>query len=300
MKNSIKESLAWAEAQLLQSEIEESYSKSDAVVDASYLLSFILQKNLTWLKTWPESELNLEQLEEFKSLIMRRQSGEPVAYITGEKAFWTLLLETEPSTLIPRPETELLVERALAYLNNKSQATILDLGTGTGAIALAIAAERSSDFVYGCDYSSHAVALAKRNSERNGIKNVNFFQSNWYSNLENFVAKSTRHSSSFDLIVSNPPYVAAGDPHLSRGDLRYEPTSALVAEGNGLDDIRHIAKHAGNYLKKGGALMVEHGYDQAQAVARIFADANFEQIETVKDYGNQDRVTCGVLQSCDI
>ncbi|TQV81411.1 peptide chain release factor N(5)-glutamine methyltransferase [Aliikangiella coralliicola] len=261
------------------------FSESPAV-DAEYLLSKLLNKNFTWLKTWPDYQLSNQQEAEYRAMVERRKSGEPIAYITGEKAFWTLLLETNPSTLIPRPETELLVEQALSFLSQYQTAKVLDLGTGTGAIALAIASERPTDKVYACDYNQQAVELALRNAEKNQIKNATIFQSDWLNNVD---------ESSFELIVSNPPYVAEGDPHLERGDLRFEPDGALVASGDGLDDIRRIVSNAVGYLCHGGKLMLEHGFEQGDQVRKILIDASYRDVITVQDLAGLDRVTLGSL-----
>ncbi len=183
----------------------------DAEVDARYLLSFLLDKNFTWLKTWPDHLLSAELQEKLNSLIARRKLGEPIAYITGEKEFWTLRLKTNSSTLIPRPETELLVEEALKFLEyfTKEKANILDLGTGTGAIALAIASERLSDDVTASDFSEGTVKLAQENTVLNHLTNVTIVQSDWFKNI---------NDNQFDLIVSNPPYIEENDPHIQQGD----------------------------------------------------------------------------------
>jgi len=259
-------------------------------IDARYLLSFLIDKDFTWLKTWPDYLLTEPQLTRFKKLIARRKKGEPIAYITGSKDFWTLTLETNPSTLIPRPETELLVEKALEFLskNKKKLNNILDLGTGTGAIALAIASERPSDQIVGSDYQAQAVQLALRNVKRNAINNAMMLQSHWF---EKFADQK------FDLIVSNPPYVEKNDPHLLLGDLVFEPSSALVSGGEGLHDIRLIIGQAKEYLSDNAALMIEHGFQQGEQVRAIFAKNGYREIETHQDLAGLDRVSQGIFSA---
>ena len=229
-------------------------------LDVALLLSHCLQKNLTYLKTWPEKQVDEEAFAAFETLFERRLQGEPVAYLIGSRGFWTLNLQVNPSTLIPRPETELLVEEALSCMPS-AEAAVLDLGTGTGAIALALASEDSRWQVLGCDMHAEAVALARQNQQLNQINNAEFLQSDWFASIP---------PQQFDLIVSNPPYIDPSDPHLSQGDVRFEPRSALVAEKNGLADIEQIIAGSNTYLKHGAWLMFEHGYDQGQAVRALF------------------------------
>jgi len=259
--------------------------RSEAEVDAKYLVSHVLQKNFTWLKTWHDSELSEQQETTLASLVERRKNGEPIAYITGEKDFWTLTLETNPSTLIPRPETELLVETALEFLANKSRAKVLDLGCGTGAIALAIASERKNDIIIASDYVAEAVQLANRNAIKNRIDNVTFIQSDWFSNIR---------EDDFDLIVSNPPYVEENDPHLTRGDLRFEPSSALTAGDNGFADIKTIINEAKNHLVENGVLLMEHGFEQGERVRSLLSDVAYNHIETLADLSGLDRITIAI------
>lgn len=266
-----------------QSEI----SGEQAHIDARYLLSFILQKNFSWLKTWPEKLLSEDQQTTLNAMVTRRKNGEPVAYITGEKEFWTLRLETNSSTLIPRPETELLVEKAIEFLTRYKKANVLDLGTGTGAIALAIASERKNDKIFASDYQAGAVELAQRNARLNNLKNVTILQSDWYSDIEKF---------KYELIVSNPPYVASGDPHLSQGDLIFEPESALVSGENGLSDINIIISQAKDYLIAGGKLMIEHGFEQGDEVRQLFEQYGYDNIETICDLSGLDRITMGSMK----
>jgi len=274
----VKQSLEYIESKLASQEGKD---------DARYLLSFVLQKSFTWLKTWPEELLTSEQQTQLESLIERRASGEPIAYITGERDFWTLTLKTNPSTLIPRPETELLVEKAIEFLDGlpSKENKILDLGTGTGVIALAIASERPKDKIIACDFQLGAVELAKENVKFNQINNVEVVQSDWFSNVSDL---------DFDLIVSNPPYVEENDPHLKQGDLVFEPNSALVAEDQGLADIKIIISKSVEFLVVGGQLMIEHGYNQASQLQAIFAEKGFSNIETFQDLAGLDRITKGV------
>jgi release factor glutamine methyltransferase len=256
-----------------------------ARLDAELLLAAALGKSRSYLRTWPERIVGSEAAQVFQGYMARRRVGEPVAYILGQQGFWSLDLEVAPHTLIPRPETELLVELALECLP-AGQARVLDLGTGTGAIALALARERSGWEVVAVDRVTEAVALAERNRMRLGLANVSVRASHWFSALD---------SERFDLIVSNPPYIRSRDPHLSAGDVRFEPASALVSGTDGLDDIRQIVTAAPDHLVPGGWLMLEHGYDQATQVRELLARQGFEQIESRVDLGNHERVTLGRL-----
>ncbi|MDU9399830.1 peptide chain release factor N(5)-glutamine methyltransferase [Pseudomonas sp. zfem003] len=252
-------------------------------LDAELLLAAALGKPRSFLHTWPERVVSGEAAERYASYLERRRQGEPVAYILGHQGFWSLDLEVAPHTLIPRPDTELLVETALALVT-LPQARVLDLGTGTGAIALALACERLGWQVTGVDRISEAVALAERNRERLGLGNAAFRESHWFSALG---------AERYDLIVSNPPYIAAQDPHLAQGDVRFEPSSALVAGADGLDDIRLIVSQAPTHLNAGGRLLLEHGYDQAAAVRELLAREGFEAVESRRDLGGHERISLG-------
>ncbi|WP_175253047.1 peptide chain release factor N(5)-glutamine methyltransferase [Pseudomonas sp. BMW13] len=252
-------------------------------LDAELLLAAALGKPRSYLRTWPERELAADQLGLFRSHLQRRRQGEPVAYILGHQGFWSLDLEVAPHTLIPRPDTELLVETALALLPATPLAA-LDLGTGTGAIALALASERPGWQVTGVDRVEDAVALAERNRQRLQLDNVRFLHSHWFSALA---------GQRFGLILSNPPYIRADDRHLDQGDVRFEPSSALVAGADGLDDIRAIIQAAPQYLLAGGWLLLEHGFDQAEAVRELLATAGFSEAHSRRDLGGHERISLG-------
>ncbi|MCY1288605.1 Release factor glutamine methyltransferase [compost metagenome] len=252
-------------------------------LDAELLLAAALGKPRSFLHTWPERVVATDVAQRYSSFLERRRSGEPVAYILGHQGFWSLDLEVAPDTLIPRPDTELLVESALALLP-ESPAEVLDLGTGTGAIALALACERPGWKVMGVDRVSAAVQLAERNRARLRLDNARFVESHWFSALG---------EQRFALIVSNPPYIAAQDPHLAEGDVRFEPASALVAGADGLDDIRQIIEYAPRHLFPGGWLLLEHGFDQADAVRDLLARQGFKQVESRRDLGGHERISLG-------
>lgn len=257
------------------------YSDS-AKLDTEILICFVLNKPRSFLLTWPEHKLTERQTEQFSALIQRRVQGEPIAYIVQMREFWSLSLQVSPATLIPRPDTEILVEQVLSH-HQGAELSCLDLGTGTGAIALALASERPKWQIEAVDYSHDAVALAKRNALNLNLAQVNIYQSDWFSN----VAKDKR----FDVIVSNPPYIDENDHHLNEGDVKFEPKTALVASDNGLADIKIIARHALSFLNSGGFLYIEHGFEQSHAVQTILADLAYSDIQTVKDYNHNERVT---------
>lgn len=251
-------------------------------LDMELLLCAILDKPRSYLFTWPDKMLDEAQQAALAASVERRLNGEPVAHIVGHTGFWTLQLAVSPDTLIPRPETELLVELALARLPEQG-GRVADLGTGTGAIALALASERPDIEVTGCDRVAAAVSLAEQNRQSLGLSNVRFLEGSWFEPLDG----------RFALIASNPPYIDPEDPHLSQGDVRFEPDSALVAADKGMADIRHIASTAPAFLAPGGWLMFEHGYDQGPASAALLRELGYSAVETVKDYGERDRVTLG-------
>ncbi|OUS68579.1 protein-(glutamine-N5) methyltransferase, release factor-specific [Pseudoalteromonas sp. A601] len=256
-------------------------STDSAKLDAQVLLLEVLNKPRSYLFSWPEKQLTVEQQQLFDSYCQRRLNGEPIAHITGTREFWSLPLQVNATTLIPRPDTETLVEVAL-NLPLKEDAKVLDLGTGTGAIALALAFEKANWQITGVDRIAQAVALSTINKQRLGLQQVTFLQSNWFSEVSN---------QKFDLIVSNPPYIEHDDEHLTQGDVRFEPLSALVADDDGMADIKHIITQARNYLAPNGYLIFEHGYQQSTKVHSFFAQMAYTNILTVKDLANNDRVT---------
>ena len=260
-------------------------------LDAEILLCHVLGKERVYLYTWPEKELESRQLSDFSALIARRQKGEPVAYITGFREFWSLPLKVNQSTLIPRPDTERLVEVALDTFSEAITANIplniIDLGTGTGAIALALASECPLWQVMGVDQSEDAVSLAKENAQLNHLERIQFQVGSWCDGLPH---------NSFDLIISNPPYIVEADPHLTQGDVRFEPLSALVSPENGLLDIVKIAQQASHCLKSKGWLMVEHGFEQASLVRKIFVENGYVSVSSYQDISGNDRVTIGCRQ----
>lgn len=259
-------------------------------IDAAVLLCHVLDKPRSYLLTWPEKLLTSEQESEFNALLRRRLTGEPVAYIVGEREFWSLPLKVSPSTLIPRPDTERLVEVVLDKASGK-QGAILDLGTGTGAIALALASEMPNRPVTGIDLRPEAQELATENAKRLKITNATFLHGSWFEPLSELA--SDGNDTKFSLIVSNPPYIEKDDPHLSQGDVRFEPMTALVAEEKGLADIRYISENARRFLENEGWLAFEHGYDQGLAVREIIQALGYLDVSTEKDYGGNDRVTLG-------
>ncbi|WGE63246.1 peptide chain release factor N(5)-glutamine methyltransferase [Actinobacillus equuli subsp. haemolyticus] len=261
--------------------------------DVNILLQAVTKRSKSAIFAFGETELNQTEMSQLEALLTRRLQGEPMAYILGEKEFWSLPLKVSPHTLIPRPDTERLVEVALewAYKRLEIQKTlqILDLGTGTGAIALALASELGDKAqILGVDFKAEAVTLAETNRQNLGFQNVTFLQSNWFSALEN---------QQFDLIVSNPPYIDKQDENLKYGDVRFEPLSALVAEENGLSDLQKIIQNAPLYLANNGALMLEHGWQQAQAVQQIFQQYQWDEIASFQDYGGNDRLTKAVRKA---
>lgn len=255
-------------------------------LDVALLLCHCLDKPRSYLYSWPERELSEAQQRQFEQCLQRRQNGEPIAHILGEREFWSLSLEVSADTLIPRPDTECLVEKALALLAGaENPGRGLDLGTGTGAIALALAKELPSWSFVGVDCVAAAVELARRNAKRSGLNNVRFLQSSWFDELD--------PRGKFELIVSNPPYIDERDPHLHEGDVRFEPRSALVSEECGLADLRTLIDRAPDYLSPGGWLLVEHGYNQAEAVAGLFAERGYVHCGMGYDYGGNPRISWG-------
>ena len=257
-----------------------------APIDAQVLLAHVLRRDRAWLAAHATDVVERVDADAFARLAARRRDGEPVAYLTGRREFWGLTLAVDPAVLIPRPETETLVECALARLPHHRDVRVLDLGTGSGAIALALAHERPRARIVATDVSEPALAIARDNARKLSQHAIEFVQGAWFD--------AVPEGERFDAIVSNPPYVAAGDTHLEEGDVRFEPMSALVSGADGLDALRTIIASAGQYLVPGGSLVVEHGYDQADAVKALLADAAFTAIERRRDLCGILRVAAGV------
>ena len=259
----------------------------NAKLDANLLLQAATKRSRSAIFAFGETELNKAEQNKLNQMLERRTKGEPMAYILGEKEFWSLPLKVSSDTLIPRPDTERLVEVALDWANkrleNQESLQILDLGTGTGAIALALASElKQKAQVLGVDFKPEVVVLAESNRQTLQIENARFQQSDWFSTLVN---------QQFDLIVSNPPYIDAEDENLQIGDVRFEPLTALVADNHGLSDLQKIIENAPLYLKPNGALFLEHGWQQALDVQHVFHQNQWQAVETFKDYANLDRIT---------
>jgi len=275
----IQQALSWGTATLTSALPENDAS----ALDARVLLASALQRTVTYLYTWPDKAIGSTELHRYQRHIAQRGQGKPVAYITGQRDFWSLSLQVSPATLIPRPDTETLVEQALLRLPT-GPATICDLGTGTGAVALAIASERPDCQILAIDVVAEAVELASSNAQANNLTNVTVLQSSWFANIQ---------GQQFDMLVSNPPYVENLSPYLKQGDVRFEPASALTAGSDGLDDIRYIVQHAGNYLTAQGWLLLEHGYTQGPAVRTLLQEAGFIHVSTVNDLSGQPRISGG-------
>jgi release factor glutamine methyltransferase len=268
-------------AQWLQTGAAELATASpSARLDAELLLMYVCALTRTELLTRSETFLSPQQEEYLRLLLARRQEGEPIAYVLGRREFWSLELAVSPATLIPRPETEVLVERALALIPPDAAYTIADLGTGSGAIAVVIARERPHCRIIASDISAEALAVARKNADRYRLYNIEFRQGAWFTPLPERL----------DLVVSNPPYIRDNDPHLSTGDVRFEPRPALRGGPDGLDEIRRIAAQATYRLRAGGWLLLEHGFDQKQAVADILRRHRYQYITDYRDYSGLDRV----------
>ncbi|MFM5751131.1 peptide chain release factor N(5)-glutamine methyltransferase [Aeromonas veronii] len=257
--------------------------------DADVLLCHLLDCRRSYLMTWPERELDAAQQATLQGWLARRLNGEPIAHLVGEREFWSLPLKVSPATLIPRPDTEVLVEQALTKIP-QGPCAVLDLGTGTGAIALALKSERPEVDVWAVDRMADAAALARENSAALGLP-IEVRDGSWFEPLGEPDHDETPR---FAVIVSNPPYIDGADPHLEQGDVRFEPRSALVADDAGLADIRHIVAHAPAYLLTDGWLLLEHGWDQGEAVRQLLRDGGYREVATVRDYGDNDRVTLGL------
>jgi release factor glutamine methyltransferase len=271
-------------------------SKTTARIEVQCLLQQVLQVPRSYLSAHPEQKLIADQQAAYDTLLQRRLQGEPVAHILGEREFFGLNFKVTPDTLIPRPETELLVELALQRIPPPPQPSpgggggkfrVLDLGTGSGAIAISIAHSRPDIEVVAVDASEAALQVARENAQRLGVTNASFVQSNWFTALE---------GQRYDLIVSNPPYIAANDVHLSQGDVRFEPLTALVSGTDGLDDIRIIVRQSREFLEQGACLLLEHGYDQAEAVRMLLKQGGFIDIFSTKDIAGIERVSGGMIE----
>lgn len=271
--------------QLIDDSTKLLFDKSETPrIDAEVLLQHAIQKDMAWIIAHGNEYASTEQIKAFYEIIEQRVNGEPIAYITGHKEFWSLQLKVNQDVLIPRGDTETLVDLALSVIPKQQDANILDLGTGSGAIALAVAKERPQSKVIAVDAHKKALDVAKHNQTLNSIENVEFIQSDWFNSVT---------ESQFDAILSNPPYVAAGDPHLERGDLRFEPNSALIGKGSGFDDLRLIIEQAPNYLKDNAYLIVEHGADQAQQVIDAFKQRGFSKVANHLDINKLPRCCIG-------
>lgn len=255
-----------------------------AMLDAQVLLAHVLRCNTAHLAAWPEKTLREDQLADFQKLVNQRQQGAPVAHLTGSREFWSLDFSVDDSTLIPRPETETLVEYLLEHFDNRQNLKLLDMGTGTGAIAISIAREKPGWEIVASDISEQALKLARKNCSDHDTGNVTLIHSDWFQGIDQI---------NFDIIISNPPYIASDDPHLTQGDVRFEPESALSSGATGMDDIEHICSHAKEYLLENGWLIVEHGYNQKQLVADCFARNGFSEIEQRQDLSGHTRMTAG-------
>ena len=255
-----------------------------AKLDAQVLLTHVLHCNTAHLLAWPEKELDKEQTSTFLSLVRQRQAGKPIAHLTGFREFWSLDFFVNDSTLIPRPETETLIEFVLTKFTDNQSFKLIDMGTGTGAIAISIAKEKPDWLITASDISIDALDLAKKNGKHHQTDNITFTQSNWFENI---------NTTDFNIIISNPPYIAENDPHLKQGDVRFEPQSALTSGEAGMDDIKHLCQHAKDHLAQSGWLIVEHGYDQKKSVSDCFIEHGFTQIEQSTDLLGHTRMTAG-------
>lgn len=270
---------------VLADAIKSLQSVSDsALLDSEILLYTALGKDRTYLRTWPEQTLSPEQIETYQKLLHERQQGKPIAYIIGKREFWSLDFLTTRDVLIPRPETELLIELSLNRIPISQPYHVLDLGTGSGIIAVTLATERPKATITATDISSAALTIAQLNAVKHKTESIRFYQSSWFEGVP---------LGKFDLILSNPPYLAEDDEHLVQGDLRFEPINALIADQNGLGDITTIAENARTRLQLNGHLMIEHGCDQGLAVRSLFISLGYHSVQTHEDLAGLPRVTSG-------
>jgi release factor glutamine methyltransferase len=258
-----------------------------AYLDTEVLLCHVLSKSRSHLRAWPEKQLSTPQNHHFQQLLEKRQQGTPIAYLTGHREFWSREFKVDPAVLIPRPDTELLIELSLNLIANKTNVRVIDLGTGSGVIAITLAAERPDLEIIATDMSVAALKIAEENARTYQLDNIQFILSNWFSKVID---------THFDLIISNPPYIDPLDPHLSKGDVQFEPDSALISEEQGLKDIRLICEQARTYLKKDATLLIEHGSTQKNHVQSIFNALHYNPINSFADLSNNPRVTTGQWQ----
>lgn len=279
-QHSIQQALKIAQQILVQSD--------SPLLDAQLLLSHVLKKPTSYLHTWPEKLLSDDEKKQFQALISRRAQGEPIAYILGEKQFWDLSFNVTSDVLIPRPETELIIEWVLKHFSQPADHTIklADLGTGSGAIAISIAHAQPEWQIIATDFSERALMIAKQNAEKYRLRNIQFHQGSWCHALP---------EKTYDIIVSNPPYIDPADTHLSQGDLRFEPHSALASDDEGYQDLFVIAEQAKNYLKPNGILLLEHGYQQAAKLKEHLQQLGYQKIHALKDLQGHDRITIAHL-----
>ena len=271
--------------QILKRAEQKLSSCSDSPrLDAEILLASLLKKNRSYFMAFPEVVPSKAEQEQFETLLSQRLQGHPIAHIIGTREFWSLDLNVNQHTLIPRPDTEILIEY---ILHNFAQENlkVADMGTGSGAIALALASEKPNWQISATDRSPEALETARGNATKLGLQNISFSQGNWFEALE---------ANDLDLLISNPPYIPANDPHLTQGDVRFEPDTALISGEDGLDDIRYLIKHAVEYLTQDGWLILEHGYDQKQSVKDLFVAAGYQQITQIDDYAGNPRMTAGL------
>jgi release factor glutamine methyltransferase len=255
-------------------------------LDAEILLSHCLQKNRSYLKTWPEKTVDAELSNRYQAFIAQRLQGAPIAYLTGSREFWSRSFKVSPDVLIPRPDSELLIELSLKQIPKNQSCKIIDLGVGSGILAITLALERPDAEIFAGDISEKALNVAKFNASRHNAEHIRFLLSNWFDAVQ---------AREFDFVISNPPYIAKHDQHLQQGDLRFEPDIALVSEENGLKDIRLIAEQSRGRLKKAGQLFIEHGYNQQLEVQTILKKLNYCQVTTHTDLSGNPRVTSGIL-----
>ncbi|MDH5423366.1 MAG: peptide chain release factor N(5)-glutamine methyltransferase [Gammaproteobacteria bacterium] len=271
-------------AQILQLAEQQLQNVSDSArLDAEVLLAMVLNKNRSYFRAFAEQELTTAEQLQFLALLDKRSEGQPIAHITGHREFWSLDLTVNEHTLIPRPDTEVIIEFILHHFP-QDKLRLADLGTGSGAIALALASEKPQWEILATDQSAQALTVAQNNALKHQLTNVCFKQGSWFEPLG---------TQPFDIIISNPPYIPERDPHLLQGDVRFEPMTALASGTDGLDDIRHLIKHAKTYLQTQGWLILEHGYDQQAAIYQLFQQAGFMNIRQRNDYADNPRMTAG-------